>query len=652
MCGISAIVCFGKADPGRLRHSLDIMHSALAHRGPDGEGFLTIDSTLHPRRFQNFEELALCSDARSAIAFRRLKIQDLGEDAAQPMCSADGQTWIVFNGEIYNFAEIRRELESIGIAVHTRGDTEVALAAYRQWGEACFEKFNGMWAILIFDLARRRLVASRDRLGIKPLFYSIDNGWLLLASEMKALALAKTAGPEIEPYRFQEFLLGFPPQSAELSFFREVHPVPAGTTFTIDLDAPAVDGVVFRRYWDLNDFRHESQPVEYGQAVSKLLELLQSSVELQMAADVPVGCLLSGGLDTSMVARLIAERTSQRAQAPAKAFSLVYDDPEMSELPYIQAVAAQGHLQSCTLTMTPELVWNSVDRVIAAQGQPLLGHDLIAQYHAYGLARECGATVVLEGQGADEMLGGMPYYESPIFMELIAELRVSALIAELRSRAIRYSRSSLSVFRQYVWGTLRRRVSERLRPFTADWLDCELNGGPGRSKDFGNDHSALNRFLYRLVRHTNIPTVLQYQDRSSMAHGVESRVPFLDHRIVEFCFRLPPEYKVALGERKRILREVAKQYLPAAVLDRKDKKVFVSKIDWFPLRHHASALREMANSRTMQQLPWIRPRRMADYVERYLRGGHNDILGVWRLYTAWRWLETTPFGRTQTRMGC
>ena len=340
----------------------------------------------------------------------------------------------------------------------------------------------------------------------------------------------------------------------------------------------------------------------------------------------------------------------EEGQAAAKAFSIVYDDPDMSELPFIQAVAAQGDLQSRTLTVSPELVWESVDRVIAAQGQPLLGHDLIAQYHAYRLAHECGATVVLEGQGADEMLGGMPYYESPIFMELMAEVRVAALIAEIRSRARRYSRSSLSVFRQYVWSTWRRQMSERLRPLTTDWLDCDLSGGSGRSDDFGKDDSALNRFLYRLVRHTNIPTVLQYQDRSSMAHGVESRVPFLDHRIVEFCFRLPPEYKVALGERKKILRDVAKKYLPAAVLDRKDKKVFISKIDWFPLRPHAAELREMAHSRTMQQLPFVRPARMVSYVERYLQGEHNDILGVWRLYTAWRWLETTPCGGA--RMGC
>ena len=216
------------------------MHSALAHRGPDGEGFLSIDSALHPSRLQHLDELESCVDVRSAIAFRRLKIQDLSESAAQPMCSADGQTWIVFNGEIYNFAEIRRELMGLGVNLLTRGDTEVALAAYRQWGEACFEKFNGMWAILIFDLANGRLVGSRDRLGIKPLFYSFDEGRLLLASEMKAVALARSNGPEVEPYRFQEFLLGFPPQSAELSFFRDVHPVPAGTTFVVDLAAPGL----------------------------------------------------------------------------------------------------------------------------------------------------------------------------------------------------------------------------------------------------------------------------------------------------------------------------------------------------------------------------------------------------------------------------
>ena len=642
MCGISAIVTFRKAPTGTIERAIRVMHSALAHRGPDGEGFLIIDSSYSHRRLRRLDgaDKQSWSDARIAIAFRRLKIQDVSEDAAQPMSSPDQQVWIVFNGEVYNFAEIRFELQQLGHFFRTRSDTEVILAAYRQWGQKCFEKFNGMWAILIFDLAERILIGSRDRLGIKPLFYSIDQDRLLFASEAKAIGLAKETGPEIEPYRLQEFLLGFPPQSSDLSFFKNVHPVPAGTTFRVDLTAQACGDPHFARYWDLAAFSSEASPHDFDRSKSEFIELLGSSVSYQLGADVEVGCLLSGGLDTSLISRLAAQK---RQEPPLKTFSIVYDDVAMSELPYIQAVVSQGNLESRTFNMTPAIAWASVDRVIEAQGQPLLGQDLIAQYHAYELARRCGAIVVLDGQGADEMLGGMPFYETPIFLELIAGFKYIALVNEIRCRSRLYGRSSLSIFRQYVLETYRRKIREKLLPLTSDWLDCEVDEGPGKSHDYGRDASALNRFLYHKVRHTNLPTVLLYQDRSSMAHGVESRVPFLDHRIVEFCFRLPPNHKIARGERKRVLREAARDYLPPVIMERKDKKVFVSKVDWLALRPHAAELRDMASSQTMQQLPWVRPKRMSNFVENFLQGLHHNSSAIWRLYTAWRWIETTPF---------
>jgi asparagine synthase (glutamine-hydrolysing) len=646
VCGISAVVSFGGSDGGNISHPLGIMHRALKHRGPDGQGLLAIDRSFRWQRIAALDD-ACWEGHRIGGAFRRLKIRDLTEEASQPMSSPDGKTWVLFNGEIYNFGELRGELTQLGHVFRTQGDTEVIISAYRQWGQQCFERFNGMWSILIFDLALHRLVGSRDRIGIKPLFYSVDGHLLLMASEAKAIALARSEGAQIEPYRLQEFLLGFPPQSAELSFFYNVHPVPAGTTFVVDLHDETATAPKFQRFWQLEDFVCDSAPVSFENATSEFLELLRSSVDYQSAADVGVGCLLSGGLDTSMISRLMAEDTARRRKPFAKTFSIVYDDPDMTERPFIDAVVAKGNLLPCLFTMTPELAWSSVDRVVDVQGQPLLGQDLIAQYHAYRIARETGATVVLDGQGADEMLGGMPYYETPIFLELIARAQYIALFREIQVRAHHHARSSISIFRQYVLGAYRRKLREWLLPYTSDWLDCDLDGGRGRTSENGRDPSALNRFLYRLVRHTNLPTVLLYQDRSSMAHGVESRVPFLDHRIVEFCFRLPVDYKISRGERKRILRAAAREYLPAPVLERKDKKVFISKIDWLPLRQHAAELRDMANSRTLQQLPWIRPRRMVNFVESYLHGTNDNILGVWRLYTAWRWLETTPFGRRE-----
>jgi len=636
VCGIS-LVLDHRGRGGTVLTALARMHTELAHRGPDGEGWLLVDPDFEVRRTSS-PPSASPNSLRLAAAFRRLAIQDLSAAAAQPLSSHDGRLWIVHNGEIYNHGELRETLSGWrgGHRFHTASDTEVALAAYREWGTECFARFHGMWAMLIIDLDRGRLVGSRDRLGIKPLFYGVEPGRLSFASEPKALAAAREDGPHLEPRRFVEFLSGLPPQSAALSFFRDVHPVPAGSVFEIDIRDDQVRAPIFHRFWDLAECRPDGAPVPaYDDAVAQFRELLSRAVQSHGGAAVPVGSLLSGGLDTSVIATLLASRQLH----PLQCYSIVYDDPEMSEWPYIRAVAAEAKLDSCTHRLTPAEAWGSVDAVVQAQGQPLLGQELIAQYCAYRLARAHGTIVVLEGQGADELLAGMPGYEAAFLQELFRTLRWRDLVTEVRCRARRYHESSLRVLRRYLGPWLRRAP---VRP-TYRWLAPLIPSGedaPEAESEQSSDPSLLNRYLFRLVRQTNLPAVLLYQDRGSMAHGVESRVPFLDHRLVEFCFRLPADYKVRYGIRKRILLDAARPMLPSLVANRTDKKTFVSKQGWMPLRHdHADALREMARSRALVESPYIRRDALTPFVEDYLRGRHDDELAMWRLYTASRWLD-------------
>lgn len=649
MCGISVVL--GKTGGSSANFKrLSSMHGALKHRGPDGEGFLLIDSAMSPHlslRSPTQAELTTLQP-RVMAAVRRLRIHDLREEADQPFSSPDGLHWIVFNGEIYNFGELREILESKGHLFRTHSDTEVALAAYSQWGSECFEKFNGMWAILIFDLARGYVVGSRDRLGIKPLYYSVGADHILFASEPKAIALARDGGAQIEPVRFLEFLRGFPPQSTALSFFKDVHPLPAGSVFEINLSEDSLAPPRFRTYWDLADYYSTStEALSFDDARDKFLDLLSSSVRYQLAADVRVGCLLSGGLDSSTIARLMVQNNPSSTYQPVKTFSIIYDDPKMNEEPYIRKVIEQGGLESHCFKLTPEAVWASVDDVIQAQGQPLLGQDLIAQYIVYRLAREHGSVVILDGQGADEMLAGLPYYESVVYRDRLARLQLRELSRDLTSLSKKYQRPKLSVLRDHVLSPLKRSLRQWLKWPKYDWLVPGLNGidplksAAARRVDHGKDKSALNRFLYGLVKHTNLPTVLMHQDRSSMAHSIESRVPFLDHRLVEYCFRLPPSYKVDSGNRKKVLRDSARTLLPRLVTERLDKKAIVSTPQWMPLRHnYGDMLREMAHSPTLYELPWVRRQPLARFVENYLQGKHENILAVWRLYTAWRWLET------------
>jgi asparagine synthase (glutamine-hydrolysing) len=628
MCGISAILNFGESTSDL--EDLLAMHDAQAHRGPDGQGFLLVDASLRARAFRvppGTGEVAQYTP-RIALAVRRLRIVDLCETADQPLRSAVGRRWIVLNGEIYNHRQIRRLLESEGRTFSTRGDAEVALAAYERWGTACFERFEGMWALLFVDLERGVLVGSRDRLGIKPLFHARDGERVLIASEPQAIAAVQRGGCAVEAARFRGFLEGRPPRGTDLTFFRGVHPVPAATVFEIDVSRPP--GVpVFRRFWDLGGFAPDSH-ARFEDAKEELLALLRASVRGHSQADVPVGCLLSGGLDSSMLARVLAASST----TPPPAFSIVYDDPALDESRYVDAVLDGGGLRGVRETLAPARAFELTDAVIAAQGEPLLGFELIAQYRAYGLAREHGAVVVLDGQGADEILGGYPFYEGVVLRERLAELELLDAARELRCLARKHEARVASVLRSHVLAPLKR----RLAPVRYAWLEPDSRA-PRAAGERSLDPWALNRLLYEQTRHTNLPAVLLHQDRSSMAHAVESRVPYLDHHIVELCFRLPPSFKVGFGARKKLLLEAARPYLPPAVIERRDKKAFVSTTTWLPLRDHAEALRALASAPRLLELPWLRRGPLGQFVEGYLNRAHDDTLAVWRLYTAARWLE-------------
>jgi asparagine synthase (glutamine-hydrolysing) len=609
------------------------MHQSLAHRGPDGEGALLVDGALRATRHAGpVTALPPKGALRFGLASHRLAIQDGSAAGAQPFGSADGQCWVALNGEIYNFAEVRRELTGKGHTFRTRTDTEVVLNAYLAWDLDCFRRFRGMWAIVLLDLKAGRVVCCRDRLGIKPLFYSLGPHRLLFASEAHAIARAlDEARAAARPLR--EFLVGFPPQDPEQTFFAGIHAVPAGSFAVLPLAEGVPAQLPFRRFWSLPQEEGREEQPPFQAAADRFRELLARSVREHSVAEAPVGALVSGGLDSSTVATLLA---AVRPPASLKAFSIVFDDPEMTEARYSAQVAARAGLSHWTWTLTPQACLDSLDKVILAQGQPLLGQDVIAQYHAYRLAAEHGVKVVLEGQGCDEMLAGMPYYETAIFSEYIARLRLIKLARELRIRSRMLNRSLYTLTKQYVLAPYRRAFADRHRWRRYSWIEPDGAGGATALLPGGS----LNRFLHRLVTQTNLPAVLSFQDRSSMAHGVESRVPFLDHELVEFCFSLPSSYKVDGGRRKRLLLPLAADVLPEEVVRRTDKKMFISKWDWLPIRTAlAGDLLRAVHEGPLGAVPWVRKDALQAFARAFLARRHNDYLGIWRIVTASRWME-------------
>jgi asparagine synthase (glutamine-hydrolysing) len=648
MCGLSAILRFAGNAEGDLR-DLERMHQSLQHRGPDAEGAFVVNAGFEGRRLQGlpFSGDDRGGQLRAVAAVRRLRVSDLRADADQPLLSADGTICVMLNGAIYNFRELAAELSAAGHRLRTSNDAEVVLEAYRHWGNACFEKFNGMWAILIIDLGRRKLVGSRDRLGIKPLYFAVEDRRLLFCSEPAPLARVLHAGPRIEHARFFEFLSGYPPRSSALTFFRDVHPVPAASWFEVDLQGSGTVEPSFQRYWDLADFHcGDSAPtLSFPEAAERYRELLTSAIAAQSRADTKVGSLLSGGLDTSTIVAIWAEVAAARGSAVPETFSIAWDDPQMSERLYQEAVAAKAGVRSHTLELTPRDVWAAVDQVVIAQGQPLLGQELIAQHHAYRLAHEHGAVVVLDGSGSDEVQAGLPPYEAEMVVERLAKLQFGDVAKELHCIARSYGRSYMTVVRQYLIGPLRRHFQESRGLPRYDWLDeraCDTRDpqwARASAIDGGHDTSRVNRLLYRETKHTNIPAVLMYSDRNAMAHSVEARFPFLDHRLVEFCFSLPASYKVGFGRRKRLLWETSKEYLPRLIMERKDKKYFVLLSNWMPLREHGQMIRDASRNAAFRSLPWVDVPRMHRFVDDYLAQKHDNAYAVWRIYTASRWFE-------------
>jgi asparagine synthase (glutamine-hydrolysing) len=649
MCGISAILRLEGGAVADLA-DLDRMHRAQQHRGPDGEGAFVIDRQFAGTRYERVPSPGdlQSTELRVVAALRRLRISDPRPVADQPLVSADRRCWVVLNGAIYNFRELAAELTAAGHSFHTGSDTEVVMEAYRRWGPSCFEKFNGMWAILIVDLDRKVVVGSRDRIGIKPFYYALDGKRLLFASEPWAIAQVQTGGPAIGTPRFFEFLSGYPPQSAALSFFRGVHPVPAGTWFEIDLRSSGPLSVPrFQPYWKLADYRCNGAPaLSFPEAAERFRELLKTSVAGQSIADVKVGSLLSGGFDSPTIVMLWSELAAARGSQRPDTLSIAWDNPDMSERANIEAIAAKAGSDSHILELSARDVWMTVDDVIKAQGQPLLGQELIAQYHVYRLAREQGDTVVMDGNGLDEVQAGLPYYETEMVLERFLKLQLIDVARELHCIARNYGRSYYNVLLSYLVAPLRRHLREgRVLP-TFPWLDqraCDTTDPDwisGRNRESGHDPSLLNRMLYRETRHTNVPAVLMYSDRNSMAHSVEARFPYLDHRIVELCFSLPASYKVGFGQRKRLLFETAKRYLPTSVIESKKKKQFVMMNNWMPLRgEHAATIRDASRSPAWEKLPYVDAPKLHAFVDDYLAGRHENGYAVWRVFTASRWLD-------------
>lgn len=556
MCGIAGII---SPDPSQIHTTrLQQMADAVAHRGPDGEGFWINSSNT------------------VGFAHRRLSVIDLSPEAAQPMHFSTGSAHqrytIIYNGEIYNYLEIRDELFSRGYTFQNRCDTEVILAAYDCYKEDCLQYFDGMFAFAIWDEQEQTLFAARDRFGEKPFFYFIDEATntFYFASEMKALWAAGVE-KQVDKQALLYYLgLGFTqfPLQKEKTFYSKINGLlPAHYIHWKVKEKP----FTINRYWNLNT---KTAITSKKDAAEKFRSLFFTSVKRRLRSDVFVGTNLSGGLDSSSIVAVINNLITSENY---KSFSAVFPGFEKDESPYIQEVVSAFGLDDYTVTPTADNFINDFEKLCYHHEQPFGSASVYTQYAVCRLAKENGTKVVLDGQGADEVIGGYSKHIHWYLQELLARKKFSLFSSEraaLKQNNIPFDwgyKNYLAAYAPAVTANvLQKRENKNLtgnNELTQDFIDAHFD----KSSVYKANVKRMNDILYYDVMDFGLEELLRYADRNSMAHGVEMRLPFLSHELVEFVFTLPAEYKIHEGYTKWILRESVKYIMPSQVTWRKNK---------------------------------------------------------------------------------
>ena len=557
MCGIAGIVACEALQPDD-RERVVRMRDVIAHRGPDDAG--------------------LFADANAALGHRRLSIVDLAA-GHQPLANENDTIWIVFNGEIYNHQAVRARLESAGHQYRTRSDTETIVHAYEQWGTSAVEHLRGMFAFAIWDTANQRLLLARDRLGVKPLYWARAGNRLLFGSEIKSILESGLIEPRAREGAFPE-LLSTRYLSGTETLFEGVYRLQPGHTLTYEKG-----NIAIREYWDIPVGREPevADRVSDADLVRRFRDLLEESVRVRLMADVPLGMFLSGGLDSSAIAALM----STMIDRPLQTFSVAFKQRAFSELDYARQVARAIKADAHEIVIDDQDFFGALPRLIWHEDEPIAHPSSIPLYFVSALARD-HVKVVLTGEGSDELLAGYGKYPRALanwragaaYSLVPAPLRrwVERVVPGVPGRLGRYAgrsflgmpRTPEAMFFDNFAAIGLRRQETLLAPRIASLATTDRAYGASRAFfDAPNGRSStLDRLLYADMK-TYLVELLMKQDQMSMAASIESRVPFLDHHLVEFASRLPARMKLRGFTTKRILRQAVRDILPVEILRRK-----------------------------------------------------------------------------------
>jgi asparagine synthase (glutamine-hydrolysing) len=590
MCGIAGLVATD--GHGIEREAVQRMSNALAHRGPDGQGFMLASHHAGQMRHTFMPRVDAGGDLEAVIVglgHRRLAILDLSDRGLQPMATEDHRTWLVFNGEIYNYRELRAQLESSGHRFQTTTDTEVLLHSYVEWGDDCLQHIDGMFAFAVWDSERSRLFCARDRLGIKPFYYARPSGGFAFASEIKALVSVRGCEPRADDEAVTAFLVHGNCDFGERTVFKGIHALPAAHSLSLTLDGT----LLIRQFWTPR-LHATSRPTD-DTHIQRLRESLTATMRRHLISDVKIGSCLSGGLDSSAVVGLIGQIQGEDPAAASavgerlNTFTSCYNLKAFDEREYALGVAGRIGAESHLVFPSAHDFWSDFERIAWHQDMPFGSLSFYAQWRVMRAAKEAGVKVLLDGQGGDEVFGGYAKFRYAYLAGLLRAGRLPTATREFTGmlrqgdryvldvrNGFRYLPASVrrvlqldSLLKEVLIPDWRQATSTESTPATRLWRYARTSRADSRP-------SLLTRIQMDDISMDTLPQLLRMEDRSSMAFSLEARVPLLDHHVVQFGLSLPDHLKINNGWSKFAMRQAIRGLVPESVRLRKTKLGFAA----------------------------------------------------------------------------
>lgn len=603
MCGICGILKRNESEI-HLPSVIKLMCNSIKHRGPDDEGFALFklndefhvsagstdtqttawntDYNYSPK--YHIEELS--NTFQLALGHRRLSVIDLSEAAHQPMCLTDNDIWITLNGEIYNYLELKNELTEKGYNFISRSDTEVLLNAYKEWGIDCLQKLNGMWSFVIYDKRKNILFGSRDRFGVKPLYYYSDSNVFAFASEQKAFLKIPDNNIGINESGIFDYLYLNQIEMREEGFFKNIYELKPAHYFIYHINNHQLSAT---KYYELDFEKRLSafDPLKQAEYQQKTRELIRNAIDIRLRSDIAVGFCLSGGIDSSsivcMAAEITKEKTSKLNGDALKCFTAINQSDQFNEAKWAELVVNKTNTEWIKANCTSADLMKELEKIIYHQDIPLLSTSTYAQYKVMQKAALNGIHILIDGQGGDEIFAGYAPFYSAYYSELICNMKLKTLYDELKN--IANSPTSINIYAKSLikYGldkllskNIRKTLSEQIKS-EAKYLKADFIKNNKAGISFAGEYQLIgtNYLLHKYVTESYLKNLLRWEDRCSMAFSVESRTPFSDDiNLIEYIFALPPNYKIYKGWSKSLLRNAMQGILPDAIKNRCDKMGF------------------------------------------------------------------------------